>query len=257
MTNIVSLSKAIKRGDHVFFDSELENAFIVTLEDRVVSKYACNNRGLYVRVLHERLVNFTTVEEYIQRQILRVTKVRKFYHDLCAENEWNVKFWLRSNQAKNIPVSVEDMNLAKGIFWADGASCKGKSTRSHPPVVHKNDIVELPPELRVQGMQLELAMDVFYCNDQSFLHAVDQSILYNGLTILGTRKKGENYTVEMLCEGLYTILAFYNRVNVYISMIHCDHKFKKLEKELCEKLQGIEFNYALPQEHVPDIEHKN
>ena len=95
-------------------------------------------------------------------------------------------------------------------------------------------------------MKLELAMDVFYCNDQSFLHTVDSSVHYNGLTILGTRKKGENYTAEMLCEGLYNILAFYNRADVYITMIHCDHEFKAMERELSEKWEGMKFNYASP-----------
>ena len=56
-------------------------------------------------------------------------------------------------------MSAEDLNLAEEIFKVDVATCKGKSTRPHPPVVDKNDIVELPPELRVQGMKLELVMD--------------------------------------------------------------------------------------------------
>ena len=102
----------------------------------------------------------------------RAVRARKLYHDLCEENERNVKFWLRSNQAKNVPVSTEHINLAEEMFKVDVATGKGKSTRPHPPVVDKNDIVELPPELRVQGMKLELAMDVFYCNDQSFKRVI-------------------------------------------------------------------------------------
>ena len=42
LTNIVSMSEAIKRGDHVFFDSDVENAFVVTSQEGMVSKYACD-----------------------------------------------------------------------------------------------------------------------------------------------------------------------------------------------------------------------
>ena len=70
------------------------------------------------------------------------------------------------------------------------------------------------------------------------------------------RKKGESYTKEMLYEGLDEILKFYNKADIYISMIHCDNEFKSIFKEL-ENNWDIKFNFSSPQEHVPNIEHKN
>ena len=40
---------------------------------------------------------------------------------------------------------------------------------------------------------MELAIDVVYINDQSFLHAIDRTIKLRGIAHLGTRKKGEAF----------------------------------------------------------------
>lgn len=238
------------------FGSHVENCFTVTDSRGWVTRYPCDKRGFYVKEKKISRVHATTIEGFTQREVDRAVRARKLYHDLCAENISNVKIWIRSNQAKNAPASIEDLNLTDKIFKADVATCKGKSTHPKPPVVSKNDIVKIPPELGIQGMKLELAIDVIYINDESFLHSVDRTIRNNGPVALGTRRKGENYTKEMLFEGLDNILRFYNRADVYISMIHCNHEFKSIFKEL-ENSWDIEFNFCSSQEHVPDIEHEN
>ena len=50
LTNIVSLSETVKRGDHVQFDSRVENCFKVTDKKGQVTKYPCDERGLYVKI---------------------------------------------------------------------------------------------------------------------------------------------------------------------------------------------------------------
>ena len=50
MTNLRSLSEMVKRGHHVFLDTDVENAFVVTSPSGDVSKYSCNKRGLYALV---------------------------------------------------------------------------------------------------------------------------------------------------------------------------------------------------------------
>ena len=113
LTNIVSLSEAVKRGDHVKFDSRVENCFTVTdIHHGRVTRYPCDERGLYVRA--KNISHATTVEGFTQREVDRAVRARKLYHDLCAKNVSNVKMWIRSNQEKNVPVSVEDLNLVEG-----------------------------------------------------------------------------------------------------------------------------------------------
>ena len=136
-TNIVSQSEDVKRGYKVKFDSDIENCFIVTDLVGRVTRYPCDERGLYVREhlppvdCRVSYVNATSVEGYTQCEVERASRAQKLYHDLSAENIRNIKVWLRSNQAKNVPVSVEDVNLAEKIFKTDVATCKGKAKDRH------------------------------------------------------------------------------------------------------------------------------
>ena len=75
---------------------------------------------------------------------------------------------MRSNQSKNAPVSVEDVNLAEKIFKTDVATCKGMSTRPSPPVVTTNNLIEFPKELVTAGRKIELAIDIVFINNERF-----------------------------------------------------------------------------------------
>ena len=68
------------------------------------------------------------IEGFTPRQVARAVRAKKLYHDLHAETADNLKAWIRSNIAKNVPVGVEDVNEMKRIFGKDRATLKGKST---------------------------------------------------------------------------------------------------------------------------------
>ena len=82
-------------------------------------RYPVDERGLYIREslppvdCYVSYVLATTIEGYTPREVERVARARKLYHDLSAENIRNVKVWLRSNQENNVPASVDDVNLAE------------------------------------------------------------------------------------------------------------------------------------------------
>ena len=80
---------------------------------------------------------------------------------------------------------MDDFNLAEKIYLANVATLKGKSVRPHPPVVTRRDMIELPPELMVEGKKIELAIDILFIDGEAFLHSVDRSIKYNGVVSLG------------------------------------------------------------------------
>ena len=96
---------------------------------------------------HVSHVNVTSIEGYIHQEIERAGRARNLYHDLSAENIRNVKVWLRRNQTKNVPVSIEDINLDEKIFKTDVATCKVTRTRPLSPMVTTNYLIELPTEL--------------------------------------------------------------------------------------------------------------
>ena len=76
-----------------------------------------------------------------------------------------LKVWIRSNISKNVPLSSEDVDLATNIFKAYLPTLKGKSVRPHLPVVRDNDLIELPVELKMEGMEIDLDIDVVFINN--------------------------------------------------------------------------------------------
>lgn len=157
---------------------------------------------------------------------------------------------------KNVPVSCADVDLMEKIFEKDVATLKGKTIRPHPPVVKWDDAIDLPSELKVKGLEIELAINVVYINDQSFLHSIDQTIKLRGLSTLGTRKGDENYIKDMLYSGINNILCHYNKMEIYVTTIHADNDFRPLFTNLEDKWD-IKINFSLPGEHVLDIERAN
>ena len=222
MVNIVSLSNAIEKGFQVFMDTDLDNAFNVTDQDKRTIRFPCNKQGLYMlkkkinqgEKSKRHTVMASIIERYTPRELARAKQAKKLYHDLHAETISNLKGWLSSNMGKNIPVLFEDVNLMGKLFQKDVTMLKGKSVKPHPPVVNNNDMIELPPKLNVRGKKVKLAIDVVYINDQSFLHSVDLTIKMRALSHLGMRKKGQNHDKGMLfgawikCSGV-TIKMIY------------------------------------------------
>ena len=88
-----------------------------------------------------------------------------------------------------------------------------------------------------------------YINDQSFLHSVYRTVTLKLLTVLGTRKKGENYDSKLLFQGIDSVLQHYNKADILIS-------FKKWLIEL-EEGWDIKMHFCLPGDHVLDIKTSN
>ena len=99
--------------------------FVISPKDGKVIRFPMR-KGLYVRDEQPVDCHWTSIEGFTRRQIERAQAARKLYHDLNAENVENVKFFIRSNQAKNVEVTTEDMNLAERVFGLDVPNTKGK-----------------------------------------------------------------------------------------------------------------------------------
>ena len=120
------------------------------------------------------------------------------------------------------------MNLAEKVFRPDVPTCKGKWVRKKPKGVKDDDTIELPPKLRLKGMEMELAIDVLFINNEAFLHTVDRKIKCPNAVVLGTPAKGRSYDKETLFQGLDQILRKYNRADVVITKIHADNEFNSI-----------------------------
>ena len=85
-----------------------------------------------------------------------------------AENIENMKVFMRSILARNLPVMIEDHNLAEKIFGTNMATCKDMWTKPKDPIIMTEDFIELPLELNMEDMEIDLVVDVVFINNEAF-----------------------------------------------------------------------------------------
>ena len=58
--------------------------------------------------------------------------------------------------------------------------------KQKPKIVKNHDIIDLPKELQVKRMEMELAINILFINNEAFLYSIDQRIKCSNLIVLGT-----------------------------------------------------------------------
>jgi Reverse transcriptase (RNA-dependent DNA polymerase) len=261
ITNIFSLSEMEKKYN-VTYNSSAESAFIVQLPTKQI-KFTKSFNGLYYfkptyntnSGNETSLVNHSieSVKEnklfFTDRQVQRAKLARNIYHAIGTPSLKDFKLIITSNMIKNIPITIEDINIAEKIFGPDVGALKGKTTRQKPaPVV--NDYVEVPKELIDNHHNVTLCMDGIKINGVPFLTTISRNIMYR------TAEWVPNQTPEAYRSVLDNIFQTYNKAGFRIAIIHCDNEFRPLMSQL-QNTYNVQMNYANPQEHVPEAERNN
>ena len=114
---------------------------------------------------------------FTDRQIERAKAARKLYHALGTPSLNDFKSIIKTNAIKNLPVTLDDINIAEKIFGTDIGALKGKTTRQKPaPVV--SDYIEIPKELISNHQHITLCMDGIKINGLPFLTTISRNIMY-------------------------------------------------------------------------------
>lgn len=256
ITNIFSFAEMENRY-RITYDSSKEKAFVVHLPDKQI-KFSRTDNGLYAykpnytTKNHASLVNHSleSVEEnkklYAPRQVQRAKMVRHLYHALGTPSLSDFKAIIKMNVIKNLPITLEDVNIAEQIFGTDIGALKGKTTRQKPaPVV--SDYIAIPPEILDTHQDIVLCMDGMKVNGIPFLTTISKNIMYR------TAEWVPNQTAAAYRSVLNNVFRMYNRAGFRITTIRCDNEFRPLMDELQDVYQ-VKMNYANPQEHVPEAE---
>ena len=273
VANIFSQAKTIDKGHRIYYDSDVEDAFIMELRDgnkRVTDtiKFSRNNSGLYtfkptagyIRQMSklrrqegqadDMVLAIASVAEnkqgYTERELQRAKKARQLYHAIGTPTTRNFKFILRQNLIRNCPVTVEDVNIAEKIYGPDVGSLKGKTTRQKPKPVTR-DIISIPKALVKNHSNIELCMDTMFVNNIRFLTSIDRTIRFRSAVYM---RKG---THAAYYKAIDDILRVYNAAGFYITMIHCDREYVGMMRQVMDDL-NIVINPSSTNEHVPDAE---
>ena len=114
-------------------------------------EFRIHKRGLHYyepRNKHFAFINTVSgnKEGYTQRQVKGAEVARTHYAKLCYQSWKEFKWVTRSNQIKDYPVKIEDVDVALNIWGKNIAALKGKTTRSKPNTLAR-DYVKIHMEL--------------------------------------------------------------------------------------------------------------
>ena len=284
MANIFGFSSMKDKVTRIVYDSDIEDAFVITQKNKEPIKFERNNEGLYTykptdlfvegiaslkgslppmgserQVVkswpQNRQVSFmiSSVREnlmgYTPRQIKDARAARKLYRAIRSPTVANMKLILKQNLIEECPVTSKDVEVAELIFGPEVGTLKGKTVRKKSPVV-KSDIIEIPKEILDKHQNLVLEIDLMFVNRLPMLTTIDTSIKFRSLVPL------ESQTAEVLYKALDVVLRKYNKNSFRVTKIRCDNQFKPLMEDIEDNL-GIEMNYAPRDEHVPAAERNN
>ena len=132
ITNIIALSNVIQKYQ-VTYDIE-DKMFMVhqEAESKPNMEFKMHKSGLHYynpRNKHFAFINTVSgnKEGYTQRQVQGAEVASTLYAKLCYPSWKDFKWVIRSNQIKDCPVTVEDVNISLKIWGNNIAALKGKT----------------------------------------------------------------------------------------------------------------------------------
>jgi hypothetical protein len=137
ITNIIALSNLIKQY-RVTYDSN-DKMFVVHREEmgKPNMHFKMHSSGLhYYDPKDDEFAFINTVSEnlrgFTKRQVKGAEQAKVLYSNLGYPSMKDFRWIIQSNQIKDCPVTVDDVETAHKIFGKDIAALKGKTTRSKP-----------------------------------------------------------------------------------------------------------------------------
>jgi hypothetical protein len=130
----------------------------------------------FVNTVSENKTGFT------KRQIKCAELARNLYKTLSYPSMKDCKWVIRSNQIKDCPMTIQDIDVATKMWGKNIAALKGKTTQSKThPVTRDN--VKVPKELVKLHKEVFLTTDIFFVNKIPFYwHLVARYVLQLSIT---------------------------------------------------------------------------
>jgi hypothetical protein len=194
----------------------------------------------FIKTVSENKGGFT------KRQIKGAELAQTLYKTLSYPSMKDFKWVIRSNQIKDFPVTVQDIDVGLKIWGKNIATLKGKTTRRETIPVAR-DYVKVPLELMKLHQEVFLTTDIFFVNKNPFFLTLSRNITFTAINHLADR------TVPQIFKAFKENNQYYLQRAFHITVVHADGEFARL-KPLIESIPGGPVvNLASANKNVPDI----
>jgi hypothetical protein len=227
ITNILALSNVIKQYC-VTYDNNDKMFVVHHKSDSMLNmEFRMHESGLhYYDPCNEEFTFINTVsrnkEGFTKRKINGAEVARTLYATLSYPSWRHFKWVIQSNQIKDCPVMVQDVEVAFKIWGKNIAALKGKTTQSEPNPVAR-DFVKVPQELlKLHKEVFFLTADIFFVKKIPFFLTLSHKICFTVVNHLGHR------TVPEIFNAFKEIYQYYLHRGFCITMMHADEEFAPL-----------------------------
>jgi hypothetical protein len=236
ITHTITLRNLIDQY-RVTYDSD-DFMFVVhrESESKPNMEFKMHTSGLhYYDPRKEHHMNFVnTVSEnktgFTKRQIKCAEITRNMYKTLSYPSMKDFKWVIRSNQIKDHPVTIQDIDVATKIWGKNIATLKGKTTRSKTHPVDR-DYVKVTKELLKLHTEIFLTTDIFFVNKIPFFLTLSRKICFTAVNHLPDR------TVPQIFKAFKEMYQYYLQRGFHITTLHADGEFAPI-KTLIEAMPG-------------------
>jgi hypothetical protein len=255
ITNIIALHNLIEQY-HVTYDSD-NLMFVVhrESESKPNMEFRMHKSGLHYydprKEHHMTFVNNVSENKtgFTKRQIKCAEIARNVYKTLSYPSMKDFKWVIWSNQIKDCPVTIQDIDVAMKIWGKNIAALKGKTTRSKTHPVAR-DYVKVPKELLKLHKEFFLTTGIFFVNKITFFLTLSRNICFTAVNHLADR------TVPQIFKAFKEMYQYYLQLGFHITTVHADGELAPL-KTLIESMPGGPMvNLTSANEHVPEIERR-
>ena len=254
ITNIIALSNLIKQYQ-VTYDSN-DKMFVVHRQQqgKPDMEFRQHETGLhYYQPDEENFAFISTVDNnklgYTKQQLKGAELAKQLYATLGYPSVKDFRWMVQSNQIKDCPVTVQDIESAHKIWGKDISALKGKTTRKKPSHVAA-DYVKVPSAILKLHKDVVLTADIFFVNKIPFCLTLSRKICFTAVNHLADRK------VNTIMKAYKDIHYFYLNRGFRITTLHVDGEFAPLQAALQAMPDGPRVNLASSNEHVPEIERR-
>ena len=258
IANIVSLSRAVKAGYHVQFDSEKGNRFVVTKPSGKVFVFNQAGNGLFYldtqnddgHAMDGAALTVATVDSnklgYSNADYLRAKTARDLQIRIGRPTTNDFKRIIDQNLLPNCPVTTADVMAAEHIFGPDIGSLKGKTVRRRPRQARTNDVVKIPLAVHERYREVTICGDVMYVNEQPMFTTISRNIRF------GTSEALTSKGAKELLRAIDSVVKTYRQGGFVVRTMLLDNEFESLRGDLAAR--GIHLNGVAREEHVPEAE---
>jgi hypothetical protein len=253
ITNILPLA-VIQQQYPVTYNRKLGTEFVVHRTQHGLTDmiFWMHLSGLhYYDPVEEGFVFIETVEQNklaINKHKLKgAEKARSLYAGLGFPSVKDFQRILQSNQLKDCPVTVADLEIALNVWGPNISVLKGKTVRSQPGPV-KLDVLQIPTEIRDLQKNITLSIDIFYVNKIPFLVTLSRVLCFVTVMHLVDKKASTVFKI------LEYVVKYYSEKGFKITGVVGKNEFTPLEEQLVNLPGAPRLNLTSAGEHEPFVE---